>query len=184
MRALFLTIWQAALLDVSHALTDGFPPVHAIFQSSLPIAGAGLVLALTLLGLRTYARGITGQDGIVDELLSRLLKYVSVLSILPWIVGHAIDLEQAAAQSVAVAAVAGILPNQVPKFDLVGYGLSLIVMLFLGIRLWFTGTRSSSRTARSIDWFSSSRRAEVNAATQTPLRPRSDIAPTTPRHGA
>ena len=71
-RTLLLAIWGAALFDIPHAMTDQFPPVAALLAAGPLIAGAGLVLALSLLAFRTWLRGLAGHGGILDELLGRM----------------------------------------------------------------------------------------------------------------
>lgn len=134
-RSMFLALWNATLLGIPHALSDQFGPVVAMMPPPGAIAVAGLVLTLSLLGIRTYVRGMTGRGGILDELLGRVMVYLSVLSMLPWIIGQAIDLENTLAKAVAIDAIASILPNIPPVLDIPQL-FGLLAALVLGIRLW------------------------------------------------
>src|SRR5438270_9888761 len=58
MRSFYLALWNGLLLSVPHDLTDQFGPVKAMMPPPSAIGTAGLVLALSLLGLRTYIRGL------------------------------------------------------------------------------------------------------------------------------
>jgi hypothetical protein len=136
-KGLFLAVWNATFLTIPHDLTDRYAPVAALTPPPGAIAAGGLVLVIALLGLRTYVRGITGRGGILDEVLGRVMVYLSVLSILPWIISHAIDLEQSLAKSIAIADMIAVLPLEVGANDAITFTLSLAIMLVLGIRLWF-----------------------------------------------
>ncbi|MGI9147754.1 MAG: hypothetical protein ACR2IK_14580, partial [Chloroflexota bacterium] len=151
-RSLFLTIWQAALLDIPRGMTDQFPPVAALLVAGTQVAVAGLVLALTLLGLRTYIRGITGRGGVLDEILGRVIVYVGIISMLPWIIARALDIESAAAKSVALIDLAAILPAQIVPNDPTSFTFSLAIMLILGIRLWFKLAANVVHVAVAIAW--------------------------------
>jgi hypothetical protein len=147
LRGMFLGVWNATLLPIPHNVTDQFGPVQAIFAAAGPIAAGGLVLAVVLLGVRTLVRGITGHGGVLDELLGRLLVYASVLSMLPWIISHAIDLEQSIARSVAVADMAGLLPEASGANP-----IALLLMLALGLRLWLKLASNVVHVAVAVAW--------------------------------
>lgn len=147
LRGLFLGIWNATLLPIPHNVTDQFGPVQAIFAAAGPIAAAGLVLAVVLLGVRTLVRGITGHGGILDELIGRLAVYASVLSMLPWLIGHAIDLEQSIARSVAIADLAGALPEASGANP-----IALLFMLIFGLRLWLKLASNVVHVAVAVAW--------------------------------
>jgi hypothetical protein len=150
MRAMFLGIWNATLLSIPHDVTDQFAPVKAMMPDTAVIAAAGLALALALLGLRTWVRGITGRGGILDELLGRIMVYVCVLSMLPWIISHAIDTEQTLARSVAMADLVGIMPEMVSPS--LGTGIALVLMILLGLRLWLKLSSNVVHVAVAIIW--------------------------------
>jgi hypothetical protein len=137
-RALFLTLWNGVLLGIPHAMSDQFGPVVALLPPPGAIAGAGLVLALALLGIRTYAMGITGRGAILDELLARIIKMVAILSLLPWLISTAIDVENAIAEGIAVSSINNVMSSNNPPpaaFD-VSLVIGWLIMLGLGIRLW------------------------------------------------
>jgi len=150
-RAMFLALWDAALLSIPHALSDQFGPVVALMPPPGAIAVAGLVLTLALLGIRTYVRGITGRGGILDELLGRVMVHMSVLSMLPWIIGQAIELEQNLTRGIAVASMGQALPHLLPPVNptqLIG----LLVMSLLGIRLWLKLVSNLIHVMVAIAW--------------------------------
>jgi hypothetical protein len=99
MRGLLLTLWNATPLPIPHSTTDEFGPVQAMIPSTGAIAAAGITLALALLGVRTILRGSAGYNLFADYLLGRFVVYVAMLSMLPWIISHAIDAEQALART-------------------------------------------------------------------------------------
>src|SRR6266853_876586 len=111
MRALFLAIWNATLLPIPRDVTDQFTPVLAMMPATGAVAAAGLVLAMTLLGLRTFVHTLTGRSALVDEFFGRVVVWTCVLSLLPWLIEHAIDLEQSLARAVAIADLAETLPE-------------------------------------------------------------------------
>lgn len=148
LRGMFLGIWNATLLPIPHSVTDQFSPVQTIFAASTTIAAAGVVLAVVLLGLRTIVRGITGRGGILDEIMGRLLVYASVLSMLPWIISHAIDIEQKLAMSIAIGSLATILPAVTPAAN----PLSLVLMLLCGLRLWLKLASNVVHVAVAVAW--------------------------------
>ncbi|MDQ6671039.1 MAG: hypothetical protein M3069_09855 [Chloroflexota bacterium] len=129
-------------------IVDGSPT--RLMPNTMVIAAAGLALALALLGLRTWVRGITGRGGILDELLGRLMVYLCALSLLPWIISHAIDTEQALAKSVAITAIGEVLPAAAPG-DLTSL-IALFFMLILGVRLWLKLGSNVVHIAVAIVW--------------------------------
>jgi hypothetical protein len=147
LRGMFLGIWNATLLPIPHNVTDQFAPVQAIFNASGPIAAAGLVLAVVLLGVRTLVRGITGQGGVLDELMGRLMVYSCALSLLPWIIGHGIDLEQAIARSVAVDSLDAMLPQTT-----VANPIALVLLIIFGLRLWLKVAANVVHVAVAVAW--------------------------------
>jgi hypothetical protein len=147
LRGLFLGIWNATLLPIPHTVTDQFAPVMAIFHASTQIAAAGLVLAVVLLGVRTLVRGITGQGGVLDEVMGRLMVYACCLSLLPWIISHAIDLEQAIARSVAIDSLTSTLPASSGANP-----IALLLMLILGLRLWLKLASNVVHVAVAVAW--------------------------------
>jgi hypothetical protein len=136
-KGLFLAMWNATFLTIPHDLTDRFAPVAALTPPPGAIAAGGLVLVMALLGLRVYVRGITGRGGILDEILGRVMVYLAVLSMLPWIISKSIDIEQAAAKSIAIATIVDILPVSIGQSDPITFTIAMAIMLVLGIRLWF-----------------------------------------------
>jgi hypothetical protein len=147
LRALLLTLWNATLLPIPHSATDEFGPVQAMMPATANIAAAGIALAMALLGLRVVLRGTIGHSGAVDFLFGRFMVWACVLSMLPWILAHAIDTEQALARSVAGADLVGILPEQaVPN------PLALLLMLVLGLRLWLKLASNVVHVAVAIVW--------------------------------
>jgi len=152
---MFLAILKVTLVDIPHALTDQFPPVAALFAAGTQIAAAGLVLSIVLLGLRTYYRGIVGGGGILDEALGRIVKSIAILSLLPWGIGHAIDIEQAAVQSITATAFASItatIPTQVNQGNPLSFAFSLLLMFVLGIRLCLKLLSNVVHVAVAIAW--------------------------------
>lgn len=147
LRGLLLAIWNATLLPIPHDTTDEFGPVQAMLPSVGALAGAGITLALALLGLRTILRGMTGHNLLVDYLLGRFLVWVAVLSLLPWLIGHSIDVEQQLARSVAIADLVGILPEQAAPNP-----LALFVMVILGLRLWLKLASNVVHVAVAVVW--------------------------------
>jgi hypothetical protein len=150
LRALFLAIWNATLLPIPHDVTDQFTPVLAMMPATGAIAAAGLVLAMTLLGLRTFVHTLSGRSALVDELFGRVMVWTCVLSLLPWLIEHAIDLEQALARSVAIADLAETLPEISGPFPSVV--IALLLMIVLGIRLWLKLASNVVHVAVAIVW--------------------------------
>lgn len=149
-RGLFLTLWHATLLPIPHDVTDQFTPVLAMMPAPGAVATAGLVLALSLLGLRTYVRGITGRGGILDELLGRIMLYTSVLSMMPWLIGYGIDLEQRLARAVVIADISETLPQlSGPSPSTI---IALLLMIILGLRLWLKLASNVVHIAVAIVW--------------------------------
>jgi hypothetical protein len=146
-RGALLTVWNASLLPVPHDTTDQFGSVQAMLPSSGAVASAGITLALALLGLRTILRGSTGYNPMSDYLLGRFMVWVAILSMLPWIIGHAIDAEQELATSVTVADINGFLPEAVAPDP-----LAMFVMLILGLRLWLKLASNVVHIAVAIVW--------------------------------
>jgi hypothetical protein len=151
-RTLLLAIWGAALFDIPHAMTDQFPPVAALLAAGPLIAGAGLVLALSLLAFRTWLRGLAGHGGILDELLGRILVYLSMLSILPWVIARAIDLESAFAKTAARVDLGALIPGQVGPTDAISFTIAGLIMIVLGIRLWFKLASNIVHVAVAVAW--------------------------------
>jgi hypothetical protein len=140
-------MWNATLLPVPHSTTDEFGPVQAMMPAPGALAAAGITLALALLGLRTVLRGTVGYSLMADHLLGRFMVWVAILSMLPWIIGHAIDAQQALARSVSVADINGIVPEQVTPDP-----LALFLMIVLGLRLWLKLASNVVHIAVAIVW--------------------------------
>jgi hypothetical protein len=147
MRGLFLTLWNASLLPIPHDTTDEFGPVQAMMPGTGALAAAGITLALALLGLRTILRGSAGYSLLADHLLGRFMVWVAVLSMLPWMIGHAIDAEQTLARSIAIADIGGILPEEVAPNP-----LGMFLMIILGLRLWLKLASNVVHVAVAIVW--------------------------------
>lgn len=148
LRALFLTIWHATLLPIPHNATDEFGPVQAMLPSTGGVAAAGITLALTLMGLRTILRATPfGHTAALDYLFGRFIVWTTVLSMLPWLIGHSIDVEQQLAQSVAVADLVGMLPERgSPNL------IAILLMMVLGLRLWLKLASNVVHVAVAIVW--------------------------------
>src|SRR5215831_3574707 len=72
LRGMLLSLWSGLFFAIPHSLTDKFGPVQAMQGQLLGIVASSLVLSFSLLGLRTYMRGITGNvGGIFDHILGR-----------------------------------------------------------------------------------------------------------------
>jgi hypothetical protein len=134
-RNLFVAIWNGLLLSIPHELSDRFAPVVAMMPNPGAIAVGGLTLAIALLGLSTYVRGITGRGGIFGVILGRVMVYTAVLSILPWIISRAIDIEQQVASRVAISGLISIIPDT-PSFIGLDMLIALFFMFIFGVRLW------------------------------------------------
>jgi hypothetical protein len=147
MRGLLLTVWNATLLPIPHDTTDQFGPVQALLPGTGALAAAGISLALGLLGLKTILRGSAGYNPLGDYLLGRFIVWVAILSFLPWMIGHAIDLEQQLARSVAVADINGILPEVAAPNP-----LAMFLMIILGLRLWLKLASNVVHVAVAIVW--------------------------------
>jgi hypothetical protein len=147
LRDLLLTVWNATLLPIPHSTTDEFGPVQAMLPGTGAVAAAGITLALGLLGLKTLLRGSAGYSPLADYLLGRFIVWVAILSFLPWMIGHAIDLEQQLARSVAVADIGGILPEIATPNP-----IALLLMLVLGLRLWVKLASNVVHVAVAIVW--------------------------------
>ena len=147
MRGLLLTVWNASLLPIPHDTTDEFGPVQAMLPGTGALAAAGITLALALIGLRTILRGSAGYNLLADYMLGRFSVWVAVLSMLPWIIGHAIDAEQALARSVVVADINGILPEVASPNP-----LAMLLMIILGLRLWLKLASNVVHVAVAIVW--------------------------------
>ena len=119
LRGLLITLWNATLLPIPHDTTDEFGPVQSMLPGPGAVAAAGITLALGLIGLRTILRGSVAHNPLADYLLGRFIVWVAVLSMLPWMIEHAIDLEQQLARSVVIGDVVGILPADVVPNPLV-----------------------------------------------------------------
>ncbi len=147
MRGLLLTVWNATLLPIPHSTTDEFGPVQAMLPGTGAVAAAGITLALALLGLRTIINGSIRYNPMADHLLGRFMVWVAVLSMLPWIIGHSIDAEQQLARSIAIADIAGVLPEQV-----VPNPLAMFLMIILGLRLWLKLASNVVHVAVAVVW--------------------------------
>jgi hypothetical protein len=147
MRGLLLTVWNATLLPIPHDTTDEFGPVQAMLPGTGALAAAGITLALAVLGLRTILRGTVGNSLLADWLLGRFIVWVAVLSMLPWIIGHAIDVEQQLARSVTIADINGIMPEEVAPNP-----LAMFLMIILGLRLWLKLASNVVHVAVAIVW--------------------------------
>jgi hypothetical protein len=150
-RAFYIGLWQATLLEIPHALTDDFGPVSTALHSSGPIASAGLVLALALMGLRVILSGAFGFNATADVVIGRVIVAASAIGLLPWLISHGIDLEQAFARSIAVNDIIAVAPNFVGAIDL-GTFLALLVMLWYGVKLWFKLAANIVHIAVAIFW--------------------------------
>jgi hypothetical protein len=151
-RGLLLALWSGLFFAIPHNLTDQFGPVEHMQAPLLAVAGAGLVLALALLGLRTYVRGITGNvGGLLDHVLGRILVILPVIGALPWLIAHAIDIEASMARSVALSASASILPDTKAPLDPAQL-VALVIVVILGIRLWFKLASNVVHVAVAIVW--------------------------------
>jgi hypothetical protein len=118
----------------------------------LGIVASSLVLSFSLLGLRTYMRGITGNvGGIFDHILGRVLVILPVIGALPWLIFNAIDIEDHAAEGVTLSAVANVLPERTPTLGLEQL-LALLIAAVLGIRLWFKLASNVVHIAVSVTW--------------------------------
>jgi hypothetical protein len=147
LRGLMLNLWHASLLPIPHNATDEFGPVQAMMPGSGAVAAAGITLALALVGLRTILDAVWGRHSLADYLLGRFGVWVSVLSMLPWLIGWAIDQEQALARSVLVGDMAGILhevatPNPIAMF----------LMIVFGLRLWLKLASNVVHVAVAVAW--------------------------------
>ncbi|MBV9133900.1 MAG: hypothetical protein JO318_14450 [Chloroflexi bacterium] len=147
MRNLLLTVWNATLLPIPHETTDEFGPVQAMLPGTGAVAAAGITLAMALLGLRTILRGSAGYSAMADYLLGRFTVWVAVLSMLPWIIGHSIDLEQQLARSVSIADISGILGERISPNP-----LAMFVMIIMGLRLWLKLASNVVHVAAAIVW--------------------------------
>ncbi|MBV9322870.1 MAG: hypothetical protein JO352_03660 [Chloroflexi bacterium] len=147
MRGLLLTLWNATLLPIPHTTTDEFGPVQAMLPGTGALAAAGITLALALLGVRTILHGTTGHSLLADYLLGRFIVWVAVLSMLPWMISHAIDAEQSLARSVAIGDLGGILPEEVAPNP-----LAMFLMIVMGLRLWLKLASNVVHVAVAIVW--------------------------------
>lgn len=150
-KGFYLGLWQAAMFDIPHNLTDNFGPVSLALHSSGPIAVAGLVLSMTLMGLRVILSGAFGFNARADVAIGRIIVAASSISLLPWLVSHAIDLEQAYARSVALADVVNAMPNLINAIDLSTF-LAFLFMAWYGIKLWFKLAANIVKIAVAIFW--------------------------------
>jgi hypothetical protein len=149
-RNLFLGMWTATFLTIPHDVTDQFAPIAAMTPRPGMIAGAGLVLALALLGVRTYLRELTGRGSVLDEIIGRIMVAVSILSMLPWIISHSIEIEQSMAKSIAIADMVSVLPNT--GFFGLDTFIALVIAIILGIRLWLKLVSNLVHVGVAIVW--------------------------------
>jgi hypothetical protein len=138
LRGLLISLWHATLLPIPHEVTDQFGPVMAMMPSPGAIAAAGITLSMALMGLRVVLRAVPfDHQPAADFLLGRLVAWGALISLLPWLIGQAIDLEQALAASVVRAGFVGIdellpevaTPNPIGLLLLIVLGLRLMVKL-------------------------------------------------------
>lgn len=134
MRSFFLTLWNVSLFTIPHALSDQAGPVVALMPPTHAIAAAGLVLAFAIAGLRTILSGVFGRGAVLDEVLPRIAVYSAALSMLPWILARAIDIEQGMTSGITETSLAQSIPEFAP-LDLSTW-FSLVLMIIFGIRLW------------------------------------------------
>lgn len=150
MRSFFLSLWNISLFTIPHELSDRAGPVVALMPPSGAIAAAGLVLAFSIIGLRTILSGVFGRGAALDEVLPRLAVYAAALSMLPWIVARAIDLEQSLTAGITEASLAATIPEFAP-LDLASW-FSLLLMIIFGIRLWLKMSSNVVHVMVAIIW--------------------------------
>ena len=148
--AIFAAVWSGLMFSVPHNLTDQLGIVRVLMPSPELIGAAAASLVLALFGLRIYLRGLTGHGSFVDDLLGRTMVLFGVLGMLPWVIAHAIDLEQQLARSVAMAALADVLPEAVPADP--GTVAAVLVILVLGILLFVKLVSNVVHIAVAICW--------------------------------
>lgn len=150
-RAFYIGLWNATLLEIPHAITDDFGPVSSALHSSGPIAVGGMVLALALMGLRVILSGAFGFHARADAAIARVTVGASVIGLLPWLISHGIDLEQAFARSVAINDILAAAPNTINVIDLSTF-FAFLAMLWYGVKLWFKLAANIVHIAVAIFW--------------------------------
>lgn len=150
MRAFFLALWNVSLFTIPHALSDHAGPVVALMPPTHDIAAAGLVLALAIAGLRTILSGVFGRGAVLDEVLPRIAVYSAALSLLPWLVARAIDIEVSMTRGITETSLAESIPEFAP-LDLATW-FSLVIMIVLGIRLWLKTSSNVVHVMVAIIW--------------------------------
>lgn len=150
MRAFFLGLWNVSLFVIPHELADRAGPVLALMPPAHAIAAAGVVLAFSIAGLRTILSGVLGRGAVLDEILPRVIVYLFALSILPWILSRAVDVEQNMTRGITEASIANAIPEFAP-LELADW-FSLIIMLVLGVRLWLKTSANVVHVMVAIIW--------------------------------
>jgi hypothetical protein len=137
LRAMFLNLFSATLLIIPHALTDQFGPIQAMMPNTVLLTAMAAALSMALLGLKVLLQQAPIHNAFVDGVLGRVVKYVAVLGLLPWIVSTAITVQQQLAQSIAWTGLTSIVPES-PQgpFDFTMV-IALVIMIGIGVRLWF-----------------------------------------------
>lgn len=151
LRVLFLAMFQMTMMTIPHALTDQFGPVTRMMPNPLLIAGSAAALSMILLGLKVVLQRVPLQTAIIEGVLGRIVVGVATLGAMPWLVGHAIDIEQQMAESISMEEVTKLVTVTTgpPDFTQV---VALLIMIFLGIRLWFKLAANVAHIATAMVW--------------------------------
>lgn len=151
LRNMFLLMWQATLLTIPHALTDQFGPVRAMMPNTFLIAGAAASLSMALLGLKVILQRTPMHTAVIEGVVGRVVLYVAVLGALPWLIGRAIDIEQQVALSVIHSGMDALVSRPASAMDFTE-AIALVIMIVLGIRLWFKLASNVVHIAAAVAW--------------------------------
>lgn len=151
LRGLLVGLWHATLLPIPHDVTDQFGPVLAMMPAPGAIAAAGIGLSVALMGLRVILRAVPfDHQPAADFLLGRLVAWGALISLLPWLIGQSIDLEQSLATAAVTAGFVGIdeLLPEVATPNPIG----LLLMIVLGLRLMVKLASNVVHVAVAVVW--------------------------------
>ena len=151
LRGLLIGVWHATLLPIPHDVTDQFGPVLAMMPAPGAIAAAGITLSMALVGLRVVLRAVPfDHQPAADFLLGRLVAWGALISLLPWLIEHSIDLEHALAAAAVNAGFVGIdeLLPEVATPNPIG----LLLLIVLGLRLMVKLASNVVHVAIAIVW--------------------------------
>src|SRR5207302_10862540 len=106
--ALWEALWHSSLNIVTQIPPDlsyNFGPYRAIVADPMPLAVGGATLALVMLGFRTIAGAVLGQDHLVSHIAGRLIPAVFLTLAYPVLIARGIGLVNVAAEALGSHAI-------------------------------------------------------------------------------